>query len=444
MKCQNIVKRHFCSLLRNKKIDFGSVNYLSILVSHTGTYINTGPFIECHNLKVMAARIIEGNRGGKVLIYKGFKYQKNKERVTSIHWRCWRQECRSNLRTSVFDLHEDYPNIQVLDENEHTHEEDGAVIGHDRILRTIRSSIRDDPSVPIKRLYNNVTRNVIRAAGGDREHIPEFHRIRTTMTRARLEHVPEVPHAIDDVVIRGTWRRSWSDERYLLHQDNDWGMVVYATDDNLKNLRKCSEIYLDGTFRTCPRPYNQYFTIHGKFKNRALCFVCCLMTNRTVGDYRHLLQTIKTRTRQITGHRLRPNRVVCDFEQALIASVETEFPNTHISGCYFHFCQNLWRKVQTLGLSNNYRNHRRLRKCIRKVMAIGYLPLAIVRQNFNLLQTSRSTLRLCRRFPELRDFLNYFNGNYLNGTYLPQTWNVYDRNMDNRTNNSVESEYFYN
>jgi hypothetical protein len=46
------------------------------------------------------------------------------------------------------------------------------------------------------------------------------------------------------------------------------------------------------------------------------------MTGRTVGDYRHVLQTINTKVRNITGHRWRPRRVVCDFEQALIAAVE--------------------------------------------------------------------------------------------------------------------------
>ena len=103
----------------------------------------------------------------------------------------------------------------------------------------------------------------------------------------------------------------------------------------------------------------------------------------------------------------RPRRVVCDFEQVLIAAVETEFCHTQISGCYFHFCQNLWWKVQNLGLAADYWRHRRLKKCIRKVMAIGYLPLAVVRQNLQLLRTSRSTVRLCSRHHELQDFLNY-------------------------------------
>ena len=72
--------------------------------------------------------------------------------------------------------------------------------------------------------------------------------------------------------------------------------------------------------------------------------------------------------------------VVSYYEQSLIAAVETELPNTRISGCYFHFGQNLWRRVQSLGLARDYRQNRRLKKTIRKVIAIGYLPMALVKQ----------------------------------------------------------------
>jgi hypothetical protein len=59
---------------------------------------------------------------------------------------------------------------------------------------------------------------------------------------------------------------------------------------------------------------------------------------------------------------------------------------------------------------------------------------------FNL-KKPRIYVRLCHRYHELQDFLNYFEMNYLNGNFSVQMWNVYERNMDNRTNNSVESKY---
>jgi hypothetical protein len=80
-------------------------------------------------------------------------------------------------------------------------------------------------------------------------------------------------------------------DRFLLYKDNDWGILIYATNENLENLRQCSDIYCDGTFGTCPKPYEQYFTIHGKYRSRVLCFVYCLMTDckfwrtRSTGKY---------------------------------------------------------------------------------------------------------------------------------------------------------------
>ena len=394
-----------------------------------------------HYISKMAARVIAGNRGGKVLIYNGFKYQKNRQRIHAIYWRCWRQECRANLQTNIFNLDDQAPNITILQEGPHTHEEDDTVIGVDTTLQSLRSAIQQDPSVPIKRVYNNFARNVAQG-GGDREHIPEFHRVRSAMTRTRLAHVPAVPHDIDEVSIHGHWKRTWSEDRFLLYKNNDWGVLIYATHENLLNLRQCKEIYCDGTFRTCPRPYSQYFTIHGRYRNRVMCFVNCLMTDRNIGDYRHILETLKVKIRQITRHRWRPRKVICDFELALIAAVETELPRAQISGCYFHFNQSLWRKVQNLGLAASYRRRPAVKSLVRKVMAIGYLPIAVVRQNFRLLRTSRRTQRLCRRYNGLRDFLDYFERNYLNGLFPPQMWNVYERDMNNRTNNSVESKCY--
>ena len=47
------------------------------------------------------------------------------------------------------------------------------------------------------------------------------------------------------------------------------------------------------------------------------------------------------------------------------------------------------------------------------------------------------------RYPEFRDFLHYVRNTYVLPTaiFRPAVWNVYQRNMDNRTNNKVESNY---
>jgi len=388
----------------------------------------------------MPARLISGSRGGKVLIHQGFKYQKNRIRGDIIYWRCWKEECRAPLKTNLFDLEDQNANINVLNEPEHTHAHEDVQITRSEIKNRLVQKVKQDPSLPIKRIYDSVVREHGQG-GGDVESIPPFSYVRSAMTRARQEFVPNIPWEVDDVEIEGTWAETWSGDYFLLHQDNDWGILLFATPENLEGLSRCTDVYMDGTFRTCPRPYSQFFTVHGKYRNRVILFVSCLVTGKNIGQYRQILQTLKLKIRQLTGHRWRPVRVICDFEQSLITAIQTDLPRVHLSGCYFHFTKALWRNVQSLGLARPYRQNERLRKCIRKVMAIGYLPLLLVRQNFNIHRNANSTRRLVRRFPALNDFFNYVQRNYLDGNFSPAMWNVFERDMDNRSNNFVESKY---
>jgi hypothetical protein len=59
--------------------------------------------------------------------------------------------------------------------------------------------------------------------------------------------VPNIPWEVDDVEIEGTWAETWSGDYFLLHQDNDWGILLFATPENLEgslqNLSVLSGIF---------------------------------------------------------------------------------------------------------------------------------------------------------------------------------------------------------
>ncbi|CAH1240948.1 Hypp6238 [Branchiostoma lanceolatum] len=143
------------------------------------------------------------------------------------------------------------------------------------------------------------------------------------------------------------------------------GVIVIA------NLRDCTVLYMDGTFKSCPRPYTQFLTIYGLFHGRCLSLVMALMTERTIAAYRQIFKHARTKVRRLTGHRLRPRRIVMDFKVGLITATETEFRGATISGCYFHFCQSLRRRTQHVGLAAACREDRSLKKFLRLIMAIS-------------------------------------------------------------------------
>ena len=269
--------------------------------------------------------------------------------------------------------------------------------------------------------------------------VPQFSSILSSLKRFRASCMPPLPTDIDDVNIEGPWSTTWSDKPILSHIDNDWGVLIFATKKNLRRLSKCKTVYIDGTFKSCPKPYTQFVTIHGDYFGRVLPFAMCLCTGKTTGHYSQFLQHISARIRIITRRRFSPRLAICDFEVALISALPTELPRTAVQGCYFHFCQALWRKIQNLGLATAYKQSERLQKCVRKIMALGYIQLPVVRNTFNMFTQSRSTLKCTRRHPELNSFITYFRDNYIMGVFEPALWNVHTRNNDTRTNNHVEA-----
>lgn len=164
--------------------------------------------------------------------------------------------------------------------------------------------------------------------------------------------------------------------------DNNWGIAIFTTRNVLSCLGQCTDIFLDGTFKTCPHPYPQFFTIHGLYQDRVVPFVFVLMTGKEIGQYRQIFSHIKRRYNRITNNQLSPDRIISDFEIAMMNAAETEFPQSNSCRCLFHLCQSIWRRVQRLGLRRAYERNRNLRKFVRKVMALAYLPVLLVRANF--------------------------------------------------------------
>lgn len=126
----------------------------------------------------------------------------------------------------------------------------------------------------------------------------------------------------------------------------------------------------------------------------------------------------------------RPNRITCDFEIGLIPALQQEF-NVRITGCYFHYTQCIFRKVQQLGLAMDYREHERIRMPVRMLMAIAFVPLQLVQQTYDDL---KDQMPLNVR-AKLAGLLQYFEEQWMQRVD-PALWNVYG--AEKRTNNDLE------
>ena len=171
-------------------------------------------------------------------MYRGFQYQKNKHTPDKIHWRCWKSGCHAPIHTNIFDVNNTDPVINVLYVGRHDHPKDHEVIRSNQIITRLQDAVVSDPTRPISRTY----RHVLRHMDVDEEAIPQFHNVRSTLQRARAALLPPIPHEIDEVVIEGDWCNTWTGHRFLSHQDNDCGILIFATANNYRRLARCDTI----------------------------------------------------------------------------------------------------------------------------------------------------------------------------------------------------------
>ena len=90
---------------------------------------------------------------------------------------------------------------------------------------------------------------------------------------------------VEDVVVEADWVNTWDGRQFLNFQDNDCNILLFATEDNFFKLSQCDTVLIDGTFKTCPAPYEQFVSLHGIHIDRELPFVttCMPMTSRLSG-----------------------------------------------------------------------------------------------------------------------------------------------------------------
>jgi len=169
--------------------------------------------------------------------------------------------------------------------------------------------------------------------------------------------------------------------------------------------------------------------------------VYALLPNKTAATYTRLLAQLK-----VLQPALNPQTIMTDFEQSAINAFESEFPLAQQTGCFFHLCQNNWRKLQELGLTERFRNDAEFALQCKMVPSIAFVPVADVVQAFEEISRNLDG--------ELDPLLDYFEETYIGprnrrgaGRRAPRfaiaLWNVFDRAAAGmaRTNNFAEAQH---
>ena len=232
----------------------------------------------------------------------------------------------------------------------------------------------------------------------------------------------------EDIQIEGRWQTTLSGEQFFLRKEGE--VLIFATHTNMRLLAEATTIYVDGTFEICPRLFYQVFTINAFIHGQQFPLVYGLLPGKSRDIYHQFFMGVKEEAMN-NGQHISPEEIMTDFELALVQSLELEFPGARIHGCYFHFAQCLWRKVQRLGLVEEYKEDEFIRRFMQKSAAIAFVPPSFVRVSWNGLKADMPDNS------KVQSYADYFDETWMNGQFRPRMWNYYAHSGP-RTNNHLE------
>ena len=143
---------------------------------------------------------------------------------------------------------------------------------------------------------------------------------------------------------------------------------------------------------------------------------------------------------------LDPHEVNIDFEIAAIEALKSSFPNANIKGCFFHFAQANWRKIQSVGLAKEYQQDTEVRNILKSFVALALIPEEDIYIGFQKLKETTAKMHN----EKITEFVSYFEATWLReknlrgrrtgASLLPQIWCQFEnaKEMRQKTNNAVE------
>ena len=129
--------------------------------------------------------------------------------------------------------------------------------------------------------------------------------------------------------------------------------IIFGSEFQLNFYNEIQELFIDGTFKICPKNYYQLVNIFGfnKNKNFYMPLNYILLTSKNEELYteafEHLIRLIQSHTNIKSFDDV---KITADFELGLRKSIKKVFRGSLLNGCFFHYCKAIWKKIKALHL----------------------------------------------------------------------------------------------
>jgi hypothetical protein len=381
-------------------------------------------------------KFLRSSRGGQLLVVNNYCFKRDRNVDEKIYYKC--RQCSDGCPARVILINE---NLTITKEN-HSHESDIQYIIKLETKNEIKEEISNNPSQPIKQIYNKVIsskRQKLKESFNSTEvasSLPTFSQISSSSYKKRSEFIPIEPSSRSQLILNNEWTTTVYGNNFLIiNSGEEDKILVFATIEFFQILTKVKTVFCDGTFRSVPKIFAQLYTFHGVYLGQMFPLIYALLPDKTKETYIRLFRLLQDYGSQ-NNLQFSPNHFQIDFEVSAIKAINLVYQNARITGCLFHFSQCHWRKVQKLGLTNAYDTDKNVRNLVKRISALPFLPLQDID---NAWEQVINDTRIVESDGPIAKYISYAYDTWVkNGSkFCRDMWNHYG-NFAKRTTNDLE------
>lgn len=375
-------------------------------------------------------------KGRKRLINEGYMFYKDKSYSGKTIWKCIdfeKKKCSARLHTN------DDAIVKTI--NQHNHSADAAFVEAQDFVYVMKEQGKRSFDSPHQIVATTSTIIPSQVA----PKLPSVISMKQSIRRARLNAncTPKLaPKSAKELTLPESYKLTTKKENFVLYDNGEGSeerIIIFGTKTGLSMLKKSEHWFVDGTFKTVPTIFTQLYTIHGIFNSNIVPAVYMILPNKKQSTYSKCIQELL-----ILNYELNPKTIMIDFEKGAINAFKNAFPHTCIKGCFFHFNQSVYRKVQEFGLKRRYDTDSAFALKLRLLCALAFIPVEEAVMVFEELIDAKIIPE------EANEVVDYFEDTWIgrpdrrNGRRPPlfsiEMWNCYSRVIDNlpKTNNNIE------
>ena len=379
-------------------------------------------------------------KGKPCILENGYTYTKHRVYNGTFQWHCVeRKSCRARIHTNGTSI--------LKKTNEHTHEPNSKIFHCNEVKAGLKRKAADTQEPT----HSIVASEISKLGEESAVYLPRLDSLKRSICRSRrrAENVPSEPTSLQTLQIPEAYTKTNKGEPFLLYDSGSIAensrIIIFGTKCNVETLNTSSVWLADGTFKVAPKLFFQLYVVHAlkggpdTFENgHMLPSLFVLLPSKSENIYRKMWSKIKDLCPTAC-----PSHIIVDFEMASINAFRKYFPHTTIKGCFFHLTQNIWRKVQELGLQSRYNQDPLFALQIRMLAALAFATPTDIPELFSeiFMQLPMEAYDLAAYFEATYVGRHISSSNVVPSMFPIEMWNNHHLVHQGipRTTNSVEA-----